>query len=315
MEQPYKEAAVCVKAMEYKKLGKTDMRVSSIGFGTAFRGGITPGKASVLRRAVELGINFFDTAEAYERGGIKSEEVVGEALKQIRDRVFIATKVSKENLGYDDVLGAAQRSLKRLRTSYIDLYQLHQANPLIPIRETMKAMEQLVQEGKVRYIGVSNFDVNQMREAEEALSRAEISSNQVCYNLIQREIQRDILPYCASRQVSVIAYSPLAIGLLSGTVKREFITSYGIFQGERLAKNLQLVEILRSIGSSRGKTPAQVALNWLVAKPLVVPIPGFETTQEVEEGVGAVDWRLTQEEVARMESAAERLAPYGEYAR
>ena len=163
-----------------------------------------------LRAGIGLGLTMIDTAEGYAAG--HSEELVGEAVKGMRESVFIATKVSRAHLSYDGVLRAAEASLKRLNTSYIDLYQVHWPNPSIPIKETMSAMERLVDEGKIRFIGVSNFSVELLAEAQEYLTKYRIASNQVEYNILDKHIEKDLLPLAEKESITIIAYSPLAVG-------------------------------------------------------------------------------------------------------
>jgi len=199
--------------LEYRRLGKTDDKVSTIGMGTWGMGVYRApeeraSQVEALRRGVELGINLIDTAEIYASG--RSEEVVEEAVNKIRKEVFIASKVAPGHLRHDDVIRACHRSLSRLGTSYIDLYQVHWPDPSVPIKETMSAMEELVREGAVRYIGVSNFSVPETEEAMTALANSELVSNQVEYSLSNRYVEHEILPYCAREKITLIAYSPLA---------------------------------------------------------------------------------------------------------
>ena len=238
--------------MEFHQLGKTGERVSTVGMGT-WRIGVyaslaaRTGQVQALRRGIELGYNLIDTAEMYANG--RSEEVVAEAVKDVRKDVFIASKVSPENLHRDDVIKACMRSLKRLETSFIDLYQVHWPNPNIPIAETMTAMEKLVRDGRIRYIGVSNFNVGQINEARDALSKNELVSNQVEYSLRSRAIEADILPYCKKEKLTLIAYTPLARGSVPEAL------------------------IPRTICKKYGMTPIQVMLNWVTRDECVVAIP------------------------------------------
>jgi diketogulonate reductase-like aldo/keto reductase len=192
--------------MELKELGNTGVMVPEVGLGTArYTGGVEP-----LHRGIELGAFLIDTAEMY-----RTEDAVGQAVKGIRDRVFIATKVLGSHLRYDQVMRAAESSLRLLGTDYIDLYQIHWPNPSVPIKETMRAMEALADSGQVRYIGVSNFSVKELEEARAAMTKYPIVSNQVLYNLKRREIEKDLLPYCQQSHITVIAYTPLAEGSLT----------------------------------------------------------------------------------------------------
>ena len=256
--------------MERRQLGRTGEKVSTIGMGT-WRFG-THGtseerrtQVAALRRGVELGMDLIDTAEIYASG--RSEEVVGEAVRGIRDEAFIATKVAPGHLHHDDVVAACKGSLKRLGISYVDLYQVHWPDPKVPIKETMSAMEKLVHDGLVRYVGVSNFSVKEMEEARDALARGEIVSNQVEYSLAKRFVEPDLLPYCAKEKVTVIAYSPLARGHVSNTVPGSVLRKYDM-------------------------TPAQVMLNWVTRHEQVIAIPKAASIAHLEENAASVSVRF-----------------------
>jgi diketogulonate reductase-like aldo/keto reductase len=267
--------------IEYKELGKTGEKIPALGLGTWGIGGFSYPDYSndelaieIIRFAVEIGMNFIDTAEMYGAG--HSEELIGEAIKGIREKVFIATKVLPTNFRYEDVIKACERSLRRLKTSYIDLYQLHWPNPSIAIKETMRAMEKLVNEGKIRYIGISNFSVEETVEAMNALSKYEIVSNQVEYSLLVRDIEKDLLDFCRKNKITIIAYSPLARGEL---LKEKYY------------------EFLSKIGKKYNKTAAQVALNWLIIKENVVAIPKAFSKAKIVENMGAYGWKLSDEDL------------------
>lgn len=259
--------------MNLQELGGSGVRIPDVGLGTwAYTGGSAP-----LRRGVELGAFLIDTAEAYH-----TEDAVGAAIKGIRDDVFVATKVSPSHFRRRDVHRAADESLRLLKCDVIDLYQLHWPNSRIPISETMGAMEELVDAGKVRFIGVSNFSVREMEEAQDALSRARIVSNQVEYSLTDRSIEREVLPYCQANGITVIAYSPLARGL----------ANFG--KGSA---------VLAEVAARSGHTVAQVALNWCLHHDRVMVIPKSNSAARVEENCGASGWRLSDEDVAAIEAA------------
>ena len=261
--------------MNLQELGNSGVQIPDVGLGTwEYTGGSAP-----LLRGVELGAFLIDTAEAY-----RTEDAVGEAIKEIRDYVFVATKVSPSHFRRRDLLKAAEQSLKRLKIDFIDLYQLHWANPRIPIAETMGAMEELVDAGKVRYIGVSNFSVGLMEEAQAALSRARIVSNQVEFSLTERSIEPEVLPYCQAKGITVIAYSPLARGL--GNLERG--------AGARA---------LADVAARNGRTVAQVALNWCLYHDRVMVIPKTNASMRVEENCGASGWSLSDEDIAALEAA------------
>lgn len=257
--------------MQLKQLNNTNTMVPEIGLGTwNYKGGIEP-----LRKGIESGAFLIDTAEGYG-----TEEIVGQAIKGIRDKVFLATKVSGRHLRYNDVLKAAEGSLRRLGTDYIDLYQIHWPNPSVPIKETMRAMETLVDSGLVRYIGVSNFSLKELIEAQSAMSKYPIVSNQVLYNLNRRDIEKDLLPYCQEHKITIIAYTPLDNGQLARTNRR--------------TKDRK-IQVLEQIANEIGKTPAQVALNWCISHPNVIAIPKSDSVERVIENCQASGWKLSQE--------------------
>lgn len=306
--------------MEFRELGRSGIKVSVIGIGawqwgsTEWGWGQQYGKKDLLgafEKALELGINFIDTAEIYGRG--RSEQLVGEAIRGHREEVVIATKVSPWNLTYGRLLKAAERSLRRLGVDVIDLYQVHSPNPLVPIRSTMKAMKKLVKEGRVRCVGVSNFNLRRMNEAEETLAPINLASNQVKYNLLDRGIEIEILPHAASGRISIIAYSPLAQGLLTGKyspyVRPKSIVqeANSRFSSRNLARLMQFNNLLFQIAAARNRTPSQVALNWVISKECVIGIPGVKNPANVLDDSGAVGWRLTESESKQLEQAAAAL--------
>jgi len=270
--------------MEFKELGNTGVKVPVIGMGTwEIGGGISRDTASdardvqAIRKAIELGMTLIDTAEMYAAG--HAEELVGEAIKPFpREQLFIVTKISPHNLHYADVIKAAEKSLKRLQTGWLDLYLIHHPNPQVPLKETIPAMENLVEQNLVRFIGVSNFNVSQMEEARSCFSKNEIVVNQVEYSLLARSIERDVLPYCVEHRITVMAHRPLARGELSRN------------------------KFLQEIGKRYEKTAAQVALNWLVAKEQVIAIPKALNLEHLEQNAGAVGWRLSKDDVEQISS-------------
>ncbi len=264
--------------MQLIPLGNTGEQVPVVGLGTwQYTGGPEP-----LRRGVELGAFLIDTAEMYH-----TEEAVGRAVEGIREQVFIATKVLGSTLRYDQVLTAADRSLKRLNVDCIDLYQVHWPDPKVPIAETMGAMERLVDEGKVRYVGVSNFFVDEMKEAQAAIKHP-IVSNQVLYSLTDREIERELLPYCQRNDVTIMAYSPLAEGALARPPRADDDAS---------------LYVLRDVAEEAGQTMAQVALNWCIAHDNVMVIPKSDSLARTEENCAAAGWHLTPEQMRRLDTA------------
>ena len=264
--------------MESKPLGKSGETIPEIGLGTSrYRGGVEP-----LRKGISLGA-FIDTAEMYG-----TEDVVGMAVQGMRESTFIATKVLPRNLKYSDLMQAAERSLRLLQTDYIDLYQLHYPNPSVPIAETMRAMEDLVDQGKVRFIGVSNYSASQLAEAMRAMTRYEIVSNQVQYSLSHRNVEGELLPFCQQHQITVIAHTPLDRG---GLVSKSFL------------RRRQATDILQKVADETGRTVSQVALNWCLSRPNAVVIPKSDKTERVVENCDASGWSLTPQQVQSLDEA------------
>ena len=308
--------------MEYIRLGKSDLRVSIIGLGAWQASGKAWGIdvedeqiVKAMIRAYELGVNLIDTAEAYGDG--HSEEVVARAIREIgRENLVIATKVHGGHLRYNDVLKAAENSLRRLGIREIDLYQVHWPDPWeqVPLRQTMRAMEKLYKEGKIRAIGVSNFAVRDLEEARKHLSDAVIASNQVRYNMLQREIEEEVIPYCKKENITIIAYSPLAQGALTGKYSLSNKPSDDIrrhnklFSDRNLSEISRLLTVLERIAKTRNKTVAQVAMNWLLREGNVVPIPGAKNPKQAEENAGAAGWRLSQRELTEIDSVLKTIS-------
>lgn len=276
--------------MEFKELND-GVKIPVLGIGTwkiggGFRKDTSHDKECILavKTAVRLGMTHIDTAEVYGNG--HSEELVGEAIQEFRrEEFFITTKVKPENLRYDDLISAAERSLRRLRTSYIDLYLIHHPNPNIPIEETMKAMDYLVENKLMRSIGVSNFSVEQVKEAQKH-SWNKIVANQIEYNLLTRnrgqftnDMESKIISYCQRNGIMVIAYAPLAKGKLA---KLE-------------------IKLLDELAKKYRKTQAQIALNWLVSKPNIVTIPKAVRIKHIKENLGAIGWKLSEEDMRRLD--------------
>ena len=233
-------------------------------------------KVKALKTGLDGGITLVDSAEAYY-----SEPLVAKAVKgSKREDLFIATKVWLDHLHRDDLVASLEKSLRKLEMSYVDLYQIHFPSHHVPIQETMGAMEEMVAKGKVRFIGVSNFSLEQMVEANGALHKSEVVSNQVNYSLANRGIEKDLLPYCQKNNIAVLAYFPLGHGKLA-----------------------EASEKMEKVCKRNSKTPSQVALNWLVSKPGVFAIPRASTTEHVRANLGASGWGLSAEDVAELEAA------------
>ena len=271
--------------MNYERLGASDLMVPEIGLGTwRYTGGPEP-----LRRGVELGANLIDTAEMY-----RTEAAVGQAIAGIRDQVIVATKVLGSHLRYDEVLKAAEQSRRLLAVDRIDLYQIHWPNPRVPIAETMRAMDRLVSDGAVAHVGVSNFSVDEMQEAQAAMPNVPIVSNQILYNLRRRGAERDVIPYCRRNSITVIAYSPLHEGALVGN------------RGGRLRRALgrnRDNDILELVAGVVGKTVAQVALNWVADQEGIIAIPKSNSVERTEANCATSGWSLTADQRQGLERA------------
>lgn len=257
--------------MEFRQLGRTGEKIPVVGMGTWAIGNSSGQQRTeeikALRRGIEMGMKLIDTAEMYGHG--RSEMLVGEAIEDSREDVFLATKVSPEHFGYDDVIKSCEASLQRLRVKFVDLYQLHWPSLRIPIQETMRAMEELVATGKTRFIGVSNFSMEQTMQAQESLPRSELVSNQVKYSITSRSIEAELLPFCEKEKIAVIAYSPLDTGQIPiSRIPKDMLEKYDM-------------------------TPAQLMLNWVTYPEPVMAIPKAGRTSHAEENATAVDARIS----------------------
>ena len=272
-------AVIKSEQMELLELGKTGVMIPEVGLGTwKYKGGPEP-----LHKGIELGAFLIDTAEMY-----RNEARVGQAIEGLRDQVFLATKVLGSNLRHDQVLRAAETSLRLLKVDCIDLYQIHWPNSSVPIKETMGAMAKLVENGSVKYVGVSNFSKRELQEAQVAMPNVPIVSNQVLYHLKRRDIERELLPYCQENGVTVMAYTPLADGSLAAK--------------PRLRRDGRL-ETLEKVAAEAGKTMAQVALNWCTSHHNVMVIPKSNSVDRIVENCGASSWRLSPEQTSALDQA------------
>ena len=264
--------------MEYKKINSES--IASLGLGTWRIGGGTTADYSRdskevenLRYGIKLGYTHIDTAEYYGAG--HSEELVGKAIKPYdREDLFITTKVWHNHLEYDKLMNSMKASLKRLDLDYVDLYLVHWPNPDIPLEETMRALEECVDKGYARFIGVSNFSVMLMKEAEEYLNDNTLFTNQVKYSLQEQSPRGELLKYCKSRDILLTGYSPLGKGELARPGYK----------------------VLDTLSDKYGKTQSQVALNWLISQDQVITIPKASSKEHLEENLGALGWSLTSED-------------------
>lgn len=304
--------------VEKTTLGNSGIKVSKLGIGLWQASNDWKAEddevIAAVERAHDLGVNFVDTAEAYGNG--HSESVLGKALKKVgRDNFVVATKVYGAHLRYEELQKAATASMKRLGVKEIDLYQIHWPDPWeqIPLKYTMKAMEKLYLEGKIRAIGVSNFAVRDLEEARSYLSRTEIVTNQLRYNLIQRDIDDEVTPYCRKNRIEIIAYSPLAQGALTGKYssskvpKGDVRESNPVFASGNMSQTSKLVEVLSSVAKSHKRLVSQVALNWIASLSGFIPIPGVKSAAQATENIQSLDFELTRQDIEKIERAAAQV--------
>lgn len=273
--------------MMTKKFGSNGEYIPEIGQGTMGIGGFFKRDATnddffikVLQTGIEYGMTFIDTAPAYGEG--HSEELIGIAInKHKRKELFLATKISPEDLGYKDVIRSVNGSLLRLKSDYIDLCQIHWPNPRIPLEETFGAMFQLIQAGKIRFIGVSNFSLLKLQDIHERVTKQGITSIQIEYNLFDRTIEKDILPYCEANKIAIIAYSPLDQG-------RQI-------QGDKKTN------LIQELANKYERTPAQIALRWLIHHANVFVIPKAVRLDHIKENAASGDFELEQNDIDRID--------------
>lgn len=276
--------------MKCKTVGK--LKIPVVGLGTWGIGGFMEADYSkdnesiyAIKEAINMGYSHIDTAEVYGAG--HTEELVGEAIKSFdRSKLIITDKVFKINLRYNDLIKSCKNSLKRLQTNYIDIYLIHAPNPEIPLNETMKAMDYLVEQGLARHIGVSNFSVEQMMEAQK-YSKNKIVANQIPYNLLSRNkshtgnwvnMEAEIIPYCQENNIIIMAYRPLERGFL-----------------------LNPHPVLDELSKKYERTKAQIAINWLISKENVITIPKSTNIEHLKENSDAVGWSMSGEDIRSLD--------------
>jgi len=317
--------------MQKRKLGKSDLEVSAIGLGCmGMSFGYGPPKdkqemISLLRKAVELGVTFFDTAEVY--GPFTNEELVGEALAPVRRKVVIATKFgfkldpkTGRSIGVDSrpehIKEVAEASLKRLRTDVIDLFYQHRVDPDVPIDDVAGAVKELIREGKVKHFGLSEPGVQTIRRAHAVQP---VTALQNEYSLWWRRPEQEVLPALEELGIGFVPYSPLGRGFLTGRMDEntafeasDFRNTLPRFTPEARKANLALVHLLNEIAKRKKATPAQIALAWLLAqKPWIVPIPGTTKLKRLEENIGAAEIELTPDDLREIEDAASEIKVQG----
>jgi aryl-alcohol dehydrogenase-like predicted oxidoreductase len=293
------------------KIGKSDIKVSPLGVGTNrwfFNKTIDPGLEATFKEAVASGINFFDTAEIYGNG--RSEKAVGELIRQTKSKVIVASKFfpSPNRLTENSFQSALRQTLDRLGLVQLDIYMLHFPFPPVKIETWMEYMANAVDAGLVKTVGISNCNKVQMKKAYDTLAKRNIPliCNEVEFNLIKREPMRNgVLEYCQELGVTVIAYRPLTSGLLSGKYSTDTMPALvrgQVFSKPQMKNWIPLLETVRRIADEQGKTTGQVALNWVICKG-AIPIPGATSPEHVKENAGAMDWRLSEKDMAALDEA------------
>lgn len=326
--------------MKYRKLGTSDLEVSVMAEGTwaiggpwAHGWGPVDDQESIkaIRRALDEGINIIDTANVYGLG--HAEEIIAEAVGDRRHEVIIATKVGATldekgdvmwNSTPEHIFQEVEGSLRRLKTDYIDIYQVHWPDATTPLADTMGAFNRLIEQGKIRYVGVCNFSKEQL---EEGLKYGPIVSQQFRYNVLERDIEDEILPFCQERGLGLFAYGPLGHGLLAGEFKRGDVLSaddwrsrYTLFQPETYEKIMGIVDQLRPIAERHDRSLAQLAINWVIGQAgMTCALVGMLHDWQVHENIRATDWELTADERVEIDRIVEeadlglRILPSDEY--
>ena len=301
--------------MDYYRVGNSELRISQFSMGADQASRIVTNDekkafCEAVDRAIELGVNLFDTAESYGNG--KSEEILGEIVKGKRDKVYIASKVSRENWRYDDVLKACEGSLKRLGTDYLDIYYIHIPSKEMKIEETMKGLGKLKQDGKIRSIGLSNFSKEQI---EEAINWAPVDILQSGYNPLWRKLEKDIIPFCIKNNISVSPYSPLAHGLLSGKFRPDFKLDQLdfrkriiLFRSEWFPKCSEIIEKMQVIAKKYEKTLAQFTLAWIAMQSGITSVLfGGRNKEQIEENLGAGDIVISEDDNINVRNISDSL--------
>ena len=310
--------------MEYVNLGRAGVKVSRICLGCMSFGNDSAWKVEIekaqpiIKKAIDLGVNFFDTANVYSLG--RSEEITGECLKGYRDEIVVATKVcgrmgdkpNQSGLSRRHIMQQIKGSLKRLKMDHVDLYQIHRWDYATPIEETLRALDDLVRQGSTRYIGASSMFAWQFLNALQASERLGLErfvSMQNHYNLVYREEEREMIPLCKQEGIGLIPWSPLAKGFLTGKYKRGEIWNFTRYEsdkllGERFFKpeDFDVVEAVVGIAKEKGVTPVQIALAWLLHKGVTAPIVGPTRVEHVEEAVAAIDIKLDSSDMEQLEA-------------
>jgi aryl-alcohol dehydrogenase-like predicted oxidoreductase len=327
--------------MEYRKLGTTDLQLSAITFGSWAAGGWMWGgterndSVNAIKAAYDMGVTSIDTAPIYGQG--TSEKIVGEAIQGLpRDKIQVITKYgmrwdlrkgdfgfkSKDNDGKDidiykyaakeSIIKECEDSLRRLKTDYIDLYQIHWPDSTTPIQETMEAVDQLIREGKVRYAGVCNYNISQMQEAEKYIN---LASNQVPYSMVKRGIENELVPFCMENKKSILAYSPLERGLLSGKMKPGYQFNEGdhraglyFFKDENLIKTQAFLSRIKPLAIEKKATLAQLVIRWTIEQPgITIALVGARNALQAIQNAKSIEVKLSKEEINFINSELNKL--------
>ena len=326
--------------MKLNQLGKSNLKVTEIAFGAWAAGGWMWGgtdyhqSVKAIKKAIDLGMTSIDTAPAYGFG--LSEEIVGEAIKGKRDKVQILTKYglrwdttkgkfffpSESNDGKpvnmhkfaskESVINECEQSLKRLGVDYIDLYQIHWSDPTTPIEETMEAIDQLLKQGKIKASGVCNFTVEDMKKADSVVP---LTSNQVPYSMVKRDIEKEIVPFCEKKNIGILAYSPLQRGVLTGKIKEDYKFNEGdtranlpYYKLGNLVSINDFLEQIKPIANDRNITLTQLVINWTLMQPgISCVLVGARSPKQVEENVKAAEFRLSDEEISKINTELNKL--------
>lgn len=303
--------------MEYQRVGTTDVRLSKIGFRCGSKGfnnsNICNEKSQIetIQKALDLGINFFDTADIYCNG--QAEKILSKGLGSHRKKVFISTKVGLRyenkryttNLSKEYIKEAIEQSLRRLKTDVIDFYQAHWPDTNTPLSETFAAFNECVEEGKVRFIGISNFSLDLLKQCSKY---SLLASHMIPLNFFKRESEIQVMPHCYRSNIAVLASNPLALGLLRGNYNintkfdKEFLENNPMLKGATFRRNLVIVERLKSFCSNHNKSINELAIAWVLAHTAVTSTTcSASTPEEITEQVNAINWKLSQEELAQIE--------------
>ncbi|MFX1506295.1 MAG: aldo/keto reductase [Promethearchaeota archaeon] len=307
--------------MKFTMIGNTNVKVSQIGLGTWQFGSKGWGYGtdfdktdaiSIVQKALELGINIIDTAEAYGWG--KSEQIIGEAIQDYdRKEIIITTKFLPITIRPSAVVNALNKSLNRLQTDYIDIYLIHWPAPWL-IGRVLNHMERMVDEGLIRYIGISNFNLKRLQNAQKKMCKHRVQVNQVNYSLAKNKVEDDLLPYTQKEKITLMAYSPLGQGWLTG--KYSVGNSPGgtrrrnrLFSKRNYKRGEKLLALVKEIAENHQVTMAQIALNWVIKNPSVIAIPGAKNLTQLESNVGSTDFELTNDEIDRIKKTLKEFHP------